>query len=73
MKIMKIMNLQRKYIHKFNEVDSYFIQMRENQLYEIETENDIMFVKGEENYLILIDFTYSRKVFQYFIFIAVLF
>ena len=31
----QMMNLQRNYIHNFNEVDSYFIQMRENQLYEI--------------------------------------
>jgi hypothetical protein len=47
----KMMNLQKKYIHNFNEVDSYFIQMRENQLSEIEIENDIIFVKGKETYI----------------------
>ena len=47
----KMMNLQKKYIHKFNEVDSYFVQMRESQLSEIEIENDIIFVKGKETYM----------------------
>ena len=70
----QMMNLQRKYIHKFNEVDSYFIQMRENQLYEIETENDIMFVKGEENYLNIlyktvksIEYLFEKKNYDFLI------
>jgi hypothetical protein len=50
----QMMNLQKKYIHNFNNVDSYFIQMRENQISDIEIEDDIIFVKGEENFLTIL-------------------
>jgi len=47
----QMMDIQKKYIHKFDNVESYFIQMREIQINEIEIENDIIFVKGEEKLL----------------------
>jgi hypothetical protein len=70
----KMMNLQRKYIHKFNEVVSYFVQMRENQLSEIEIENDVIFVKGEETYLNIlyktvksIEYLFEKKNYDFLI------
>jgi hypothetical protein len=48
----KMLNIQRKYIHNFKDfADCYFIQMRENQEKEAIIEEDIIYVKGEENYL----------------------
>ena len=47
----QMMELQRKYIHKFSEVDSFFIEMRENQNQELEIENDIIYIKGKEQIL----------------------
>lgn len=67
-------NLQKKYIHNFNDVDSYFIQMRENQVSVIEFEDDIIYVKGEENYINILyktikslEFLFEKKNYDFFI------
>lgn len=41
----------KKYIQKFDEVDSFFVQMRENQENNIELEENMIFVKGKESML----------------------
>ena len=70
----KMMLLQRKYIHNFEEVDSFFVQMRENQENTIEIEEDIIFVKGTEKYLNIlyktiqsIEYLFSKKKYDYLI------
>jgi hypothetical protein len=70
----QMMELQRKYIHKFAEVESYFIQMRENQTQELVIENDIIYVKGEEKYLNIlyktiksIEYLFGKKNYDFLI------
>ena len=48
----KMARIQKSYIHNFPEnVTSYFVQMRENQLELVEIENDHIYVKGAETLL----------------------
>jgi hypothetical protein len=47
----EMMKIQRKYIHNLSNVDSYFIQMKENMPNDLEIENDIIYVKGKECYM----------------------
>uniref|UniRef100_A0A6C0D9Z7 Uncharacterized protein n=1 Tax=viral metagenome TaxID=1070528 RepID=A0A6C0D9Z7_9ZZZZ len=70
----KMMILQRKYIHNFEEVDSFFVQMRENQENNIEIEGDMIFVKGTEAYLNIlyktiqsIEYLFSKKKYNFLI------
>ena len=46
----RMQQIQRLYCHKFKNVHSYFIQFRE-QTNEIETENDMIYVKGQESFM----------------------
>lgn len=70
----KMLEVQKKYIHDFEEVDSYFIQMRENQNLELIIEDDIIFVKGKENYMNIIfktikaiDFLFPQKKYDFLV------
>jgi len=47
----EMFSIQQKYAHNFNEVDTFFIVMRENQEKLVEEENDIIYVKGKEHVL----------------------
>jgi hypothetical protein len=60
----KMMDIQKKYIHNFENVDSYFIQMRDMQSNEIEIDNDIIFVKGQEKRLNILLITRGRDPFK---------
>ena len=43
--------IHQHYIHTFEEVDSFFVVLRENQVNLVEQENDIIYVKGKEHLL----------------------
>ena len=49
-------DIQRTYIHKFENAHSYFIEMRE-QVQKITLENDIIYVRGEETILNILNKT----------------
>jgi hypothetical protein len=42
---------QQLYIHKFENIDSFVVVMRENQQTLVEQENDVIYVKGKEHVL----------------------
>lgn len=44
-------DIQRTYIHKFENVHCYFIEMREMQLQPVTLENDVIYVRGKETIL----------------------
>ena len=43
----EMFSIQKQYVHRFKELDTFFIVMRENQTNLIEQENDIIYVKGK--------------------------
>jgi len=43
--------IQQQYVHNFNEVDTFFVVMRETQVNLVEQENDVIYVKGKEHVL----------------------
>ena len=47
----KMYSVHQQYIHTFDEVDSFFVVLRENQVNLVEQENDIIYVKGKEHLL----------------------
>jgi len=47
----KMLKVQRSYLHKYNNVYSYFVSFRKNQEEPIEIEDDFIYVKGTEEYL----------------------
>jgi hypothetical protein len=70
----KMLEVQKKYIHDFEEVDSYFIQMRENQNLELIIEDDKIFVKGKEIYMNIIfktikaiEFLFPQKKYDFLV------
>jgi hypothetical protein len=44
-------DIQQRYVHVFNEIDTFFVVMRENQTNLVEQENDIIYVKEKEHVL----------------------
>jgi len=44
-------SIQKQYVHTSEEIDTFFIIMREKQEKQVEQENDIIYVKGKENVL----------------------
>jgi hypothetical protein len=47
----EMFSIQQQYVHRFKEIDTFFIVMRENQTNLVEQENDIIYVKGKEHIL----------------------
>jgi hypothetical protein len=69
-----MMHVQKKYIQKFDEVDSFFVQMRENQENNIELEENMIFVKGKESMLNIlyktiesIEYLFCKKKYDYLV------
>ena len=52
----KMLEVQRKYHNKYNDVTTYFIEFR-NQQNDIEIENDFIYIKGVEHILNILDKT----------------
>jgi hypothetical protein len=50
-KYVEMLEIQRTYIHKFNNVNAYFVTYRETNVNEVEIEDDFVYVKGAESYL----------------------
>jgi len=46
-----MLQIHRTYCNKFEDVHSYFITYRQNQKNNVEIENDIIYIRGEETYL----------------------
>jgi hypothetical protein len=44
-------SIQQQYVHAFEEIDTFFVIMRENQVNLVEQENDIIYVKQKEHVL----------------------
>jgi hypothetical protein len=44
-------SIQQRFVHSFDEIDTFFVVMRENQVNLVEQENDIIYVKGKEHVL----------------------
>lgn len=47
----KMLQVQRSYCHKHDNIRSFFVTYRKNQQNEVELDDDIVYVKGEETYL----------------------
>jgi hypothetical protein len=47
----EMFSIQKQYVHSFDEIDTFFVVMRENQENLVEQENDIIYVKGKEHVL----------------------
>ena len=47
----KMLEIQRSYLHNYENVHTYFIDFRENQTNTIEIEDDFIYVKGINSYL----------------------
>ena len=47
----EMLKIQRSYLHRFDNVKTYFTMMRENQTEPIVVEDDFVYVKGKETYL----------------------
>ena len=47
----KMFLIQQQYVHGFDEIDTFFVVMRETQINLVEQENDIIYVKGKEHVL----------------------
>lgn len=47
----KMFSIQQQYVHAFEEIDTFFVIMRENQVNLVEQENDIIYVKQKEHVL----------------------
>jgi hypothetical protein len=43
--------IQQQYVHAFDEIDTFFVVLRETQVNLVEQENDIIYVKGKEHVL----------------------
>lgn len=44
-------SIQQRYVHDFDDIDTFFVVMRETQVNLIEQENDVIYVKGKEHVL----------------------
>lgn len=47
----EMFSIQQRFVHSFDEIDTFFVVMRENQINLVEQENDIIYVKGKEHVL----------------------
>ena len=47
----EMFSIQQQYVHNFDDIDTFFVVMRETQVNLIEQENDIIYVKGKEHVL----------------------
>jgi hypothetical protein len=47
----EMFSIQKQYVHTTEEIDTFFIVMRENQKNLVEQENDIIYIKGKEHVL----------------------
>lgn len=61
----EMLKIQRSYLHKYDNVQSYFTMFRENQLNPIEIKGDFIYVKGKESYLGILQKTVDA--FEYII------
>ena len=61
----QMMNIQKKYIHNFSNVDSYFIQMKNDISDNLQIEDDIIYVKGKENYMNILVKTITALEYLY--------
>lgn len=51
----KMLEVQRKYIHNYKDVDSYFIQSSNKYNEEIYVKNDMIYIRGVEDYSTILD------------------
>jgi hypothetical protein len=55
--VYKMLNIQRTYHNKINNVTSYFIEFRRDQENDIEIDGDFIYIKGDEHILNILDKT----------------
>lgn len=70
----KMMEIQRNYIHSYQNITSYFVQMNPHIEEDIKIEKDIIFVKGEETLqnilwktICALEYTVSKTKYDYVI------